>query len=178
MDPQHPEPRETEQRRATVMFADITGFTSLVEQAGDAKAYVIIRECMSILDGIARRYGASVDHHQGDAIMAVFGVPKAVEDAPRAAVNAAIEMRREVTRFNQGQLLERPLDVHIGIETGPVISGETTGSVIREFHVVGDAVNSQRASRTKHQPANSGSAGRPGAPRATSSTSSRWARSK
>jgi len=141
VDPRHPEPRETEQRRATVMFADITGFTSLVEQAGDAQAYVIIRECMTLLDGIARRYGASVDHHQGDAIMAVFGVPTAVEDAPRAAVNAAIEMRREVARFNQRQTLVRPLDVHIGIETGPVISGETTGPLIREFHVVGDTVN-------------------------------------
>jgi len=141
MDPRQPEPRETEQRRATVMFADITGFTSLVEQAGDARAYLIIRECMTLLDGIARRYGASVDHHQGDAIMAVFGVPRAVEDAPRAAVNAAIEMRREVAHFSQRQAQGRPLDVHIGIETGPVISGETTGPVIREFHVVGDTVN-------------------------------------
>jgi class 3 adenylate cyclase len=71
------------------MFADLTGFTSLVEQAGNARAYLIVRECMTLLDGIARRYGASVDHHQGDAIMAVFGVPRTVEDAPRAAVNAA-----------------------------------------------------------------------------------------
>jgi class 3 adenylate cyclase/tetratricopeptide (TPR) repeat protein len=141
MEPRGPEPRETEQRRATVMFADLTGFTSLVEQAGDARAYVIVRECMTLLDGIARHYGASVDHHQGDAIMAVFGVPKAVEDAPRAAVNASIEMRRELARFNERQRLARPLDVHVGIETGPVISGETTGPLIREFHVVGDAVN-------------------------------------
>jgi class 3 adenylate cyclase/tetratricopeptide (TPR) repeat protein len=140
MDPRQ-EPRETEQRRATVMFADVTGFTSLVESLGDAKAFVIVRELMGAIDAIARRYGASVDHHQGDAIMAVFGVPSAIEDAPRAAVNAAIEMRHEVARFRERHPTERPLDVHVGIDTGPVISGETTGPLIREFHVVGDTVN-------------------------------------
>ena len=140
MDPET-ETRDNERRRGTVMFADITGFTALVEQSGDEEAYELVTSCLKLLDGIARSYGASVDKYLGDCIMAVFGVPKAVEDAPRAAINAAIEMRREMVRFNQENATERPLDVHIGINTGSVISGDVSGPILREFAVMGDAVN-------------------------------------
>jgi class 3 adenylate cyclase/tetratricopeptide (TPR) repeat protein len=136
-----PEPRETERRRATVMFADLTGFTSLVEQEGDEYAYEVVAECLKLLDEIARRHGATVDKYLGDCIMAVFGVPKAVENAPRAAVNAAIEMRERVRRFNRERGLARPLEVHTGINTGSLISGDVSGPVLREFAVMGDTVN-------------------------------------
>jgi adenylate cyclase len=116
-----PETRETERRRATVMFADLTGFTSLVEQEGDEVAYEVVAACLKLMDEIARRHGATVDKYLGDCIMAVFGVPKAVENAPRAALNAAIEIRERARRFNREQSLSRPLDVHTGIDTGPLI---------------------------------------------------------
>lgn len=131
------------------MFADITGFTSLVEQRDGEEAYELVTSCLKLLDAIARRHGGAVDKYLGDCIMAVFGLPHAIEDAPRAAVNAAIEMLREVAELSRDRNLASSLDVHIGINTGSAISGDVSGPVVREFAVLGDAVNV--ASRLKDQ---------------------------
>jgi tetratricopeptide (TPR) repeat protein len=91
---------QAERRRATILFADITGFTSLTERAGAERAYPIVVGCLKLLDGIARKHGGTVEKHLGDCVMALFGVPEAIEDAPRAAVNAAIEMARRVREYS------------------------------------------------------------------------------
>jgi adenylate cyclase len=131
--------RETERRRATILFADLTGFTSFVAKAGVEDAYSVVTGCLKLLDGIARRNGASADKYMDDCVMAVFGVPRAIENAPRAAVNAAIEMLDAVRAYagRAGQ----PLGIHIGIDIGSVFSGDVSGPVLREFAVMGDAVN-------------------------------------
>jgi class 3 adenylate cyclase len=133
--------RETERRRATVVFTDITGFTALSERLDPEEAYGIVSACLKLLDAIARKYGGNVDKYLGDCVMAVFGIPFALEDAERAAVNAAIEMHRRIHEFNQERQLASPLDIHTGINTGSVISGDVSGPVIREFSILGDAVN-------------------------------------
>jgi class 3 adenylate cyclase/tetratricopeptide (TPR) repeat protein len=132
---------ETERRRATVLFTDITGFTALTESLDPEEASAITSECLMRLDRIARKHGGSVDKYLGDCIMAMFGVPFAVEDAPKAAINAAIEMHNGMREFNREREIEKPLDVHTGINTGLVISKDVSGPVIREFAVLGDAVN-------------------------------------
>jgi class 3 adenylate cyclase/predicted ATPase len=137
----HARTSEAERRRATILFADITGFTAMSERMEPQKAHAIVTGCLSLLDETARRHGASVDKYLGDCVMAVFGVPLAIEDAPRAAVNAAIEMRRRVQEYNQTRGLAPPLDVHVGIETGPTIAGDVSGPVLREYALMGDSVN-------------------------------------
>jgi tetratricopeptide (TPR) repeat protein len=72
--------------------------------------------------------------------MVLFGVPEAIEDAPRAAVNAAIEMRRRLREYNRKHDLSMPLEVHSGINTGLGIAGDISGPLIREFAVMGDSV--------------------------------------
>src|SRR5207245_8995716 len=57
----------------------------------------------------------------GDCLMAVFGAPEAIENAPHAAVNAAIEMRTRVLRFAEQEKLE--LNIHTGVHTGKVAVG-------------------------------------------------------
>src|SRR5690606_19771220 len=84
---------DAEPRRATILFADITGFTAMTERLGAEAAYPIVARCLALLDDVARRHGGHVEKHLGDCVMATFGVPEAIEDAPRAALNAAIEMR-------------------------------------------------------------------------------------
>jgi class 3 adenylate cyclase len=140
---------DTERRRITVMFADITGFTSLVERRDTEEAFDVVTGCIRLLDGIARKQGGSVDKYLGDCIMAVFGLPLAIEDAPRAAVNAAIEMQRRVREYNRERGLDPPLELHVGINTGLAISGDVSGPVLREFAVLGDPVNV--ASRLKDE---------------------------
>jgi len=139
--------RETERRRATVLFADITGFTSLVEQAGDEEAYEIIGACLRLLDAIVVKHGGRVEKHAGDCVVAVFGAPVAIENAPRAAVNAALEMRKAVREYNRRRGVARPLEVHSGINTGSVIADASRNAA--DLPIFGDVVNV--ASRLKDQ---------------------------
>jgi tetratricopeptide (TPR) repeat protein len=81
----------------------------------------------------------------GDGIMALFGAPVALEDAPQRAIRAALAIHREMVRFNDKMKQERPglptLKMRIGIHTGPVVVG-TLGNDLRvEFKAVGDTVN-------------------------------------
>ena len=139
------EPRErtseTERRRGTVLFVDITGFTELNQKLDVEDAYSIVRDCLLLLDGIARKHGGNVDKYMGDCVMAVFGVPFAIENAARSAVNAAIEMHSAVVEFNRERNLPEPLEVHTGINTGEMISGDVSGPITREFAVMGHDVN-------------------------------------
>ena len=141
MPPESRAERETERRRATVLFADITGFTTLVEEAGDEEAYEIVSECLRVLDGIAEKHGGRVEKHVGDCVVAVFGAPVAIENAPRAAVNAALEMRKAVREVSRRHGAKRPLDVHSGINTGSVIADPAKGTATSELPVFGDVVN-------------------------------------
>jgi hypothetical protein len=109
---------DAERRRATILFADISGFTSMTEKLGAEQSYPIVAGCLRLLDEIARKHGGTVDKYLGDCVLALFGVPEAIEDAPRAAVNAAIEMQRRVKEYNEEHGLTLPLDVHSGINTG------------------------------------------------------------
>jgi class 3 adenylate cyclase/predicted ATPase len=136
---------DAERRRATILFADITGFTSMTERIGAERAYPIVVRCLRLLDEIARQHGGTVEKYLGDCVMALFGVPEAIEDAPRAAVNAAIEMRRRVRLLAEEMAGEIGgdvrLDVHTGINTGLGIAGDISGPLIREFAVMGEPVS-------------------------------------
>ena len=101
-----------------------------------------------LLDEVSRRHGGTVDHYLGDCVMALFGVPEAIEDAPRAAVNAAIEMRERIERYNDELGLETRLSVHSGIATGHGIAGDISGPLIREYAVMGEHVD--RADELTH----------------------------
>lgn len=132
---------ETERRRVTVLFADITGFTRMSEQLPPAESYRAVSGCLAVLHEVAAKHGGSVDKYLGDCIMAVFGAPVAIEDAPRAAVNAAIEMRRRVREYNQTASLPTPLDIHVGINTGLGVAGDISGPLLREFTLMGESVS-------------------------------------
>jgi class 3 adenylate cyclase/predicted ATPase len=132
---------EAERRRVSVLFADITGFTRMSEQLPPAEAYRAVSGCLQILHEVAVKHGGSVDKYLGDCILAMFGVPIALEDAPRAAVNAAIEMRRRVREYNVTAQLPSPLDIHVGINTGLSVAGDVSGPLLREFTLMGDAVS-------------------------------------
>ncbi len=138
---------EAERRRVTVLFADITGFTRMSEQLPPSEAYRAVSGCLRLLHEVATKHGGSVDKYLGDCIMATFGVPIALEDAPRAAVNAAIEMRRRVREYNATAALPSPLDIHVGINTGLGVAGDVSGALLREFTLMGEAVS--QASKLK-----------------------------
>ncbi len=145
-------PIEGERRQVTIIFADISGFTALNDAAkSPAEVEQVVRlinECLQELSEAIYEYEGRIDKYIGDAIMAVFGAPKAHEDDPERALRAALAMKERLDNFNKSQLLENPLGIHMGINTGTVIAGEIGAGDAKSYTVMGDAVNV--ASRLEH----------------------------
>src|SRR5262249_15352175 len=139
--------RESERRYGTVMFADISGFTAMSQSMDPEELTRVINLAFALLEDAVVSHGGSVARYMGDAILALFGIPDALEDAPRAAVHAAIDMRQLLGRLNEEHRLQVPLDVHVGINSGLMVAGDVGGNITYEFTVMGDAVN--LASRLK-----------------------------
>jgi class 3 adenylate cyclase/tetratricopeptide (TPR) repeat protein len=139
--PTEPTDRGSERRQATVLFADVSGFTSMSEKMDPEDVTAVMNGCFAMLEQAVHAHGGTVDKYIGDCVMALFGVPVAVEDAPKRAVNAAIEMRRNLAQMNRDRGLAVALDIHIGINTGLVLAGQVGGQVKRDFTVMGETVN-------------------------------------
>jgi class 3 adenylate cyclase/tetratricopeptide (TPR) repeat protein len=135
---------EGERKQVTVMFCDMEGFTSLTEKLGSEQMYSIMDEIYEILIHKVHDYEGTVNELTGDGIMALFGAPIALEDAPQRAIRSALAIHREINKFSDQLKSEKkmpPIKMRIGIHTGPVIVG-TLGNDLRvEFKAVGDTVN-------------------------------------
>lgn len=128
-----------EHRQVTVLFADIAGFTRLTSELGAEEIHTLLNRYFEAVDAILLSYGASVDKHIGDNVMAVFGAPIAHDDDPFRAVRAALDIHERVRGLSDPR--GRPLQVHIGIASGQVVASGTGSDTHREYTVTGDAVN-------------------------------------
>lgn len=133
--------RQSERRLASVLFAHVHGFEALSKDFAADTLTLTMHACFATLGEAVVRYGGVVDKFLGDGLMALFGVPNAIEHAPRQAVNAAIEIRNRLAQFVADRQLPLPLEVHVGVNTGLVIAGDIGGRVKRDFTVMGDTVN-------------------------------------
>ncbi len=135
---------EGERKQVTVMFCDMEGFTALSERLGPEEAYSIMDQVYEILIHKVHDYEGTVNEMTGDGIVALFGAPIALEDAPQRAIRSAYSIHRDMARFSDQLKQERgipPIKMRIGIHTGPVVVG-TLGNDLRvEFKAVGDTVN-------------------------------------
>ena len=135
---------EGERKQVTVMFCDMEGFTSLSEKLGPEEAYSTIDKVYEILIHKVHDFEGTVNEMTGDGIVALFGAPIALEDAPQRAIRSALAIHREMVKFSdqgKNQGLPQPIKMRIGIHTGPVVVG-TVGNDLRvEFKAVGDTVN-------------------------------------
>ncbi len=132
---------ESERRLVTVMFADICGFTAMSEKLDPEELSEIMNECFRLMGECIERHGGSIDKFMGDCVMALFGARRALEDAPHRAIDTALELRNSIQVFNRERNLPHPLDIHIGINTGPVIAGMMGSDTRQDFTVMGDTVN-------------------------------------
>lgn len=139
----HPE-NQVQRKQATVLFADVSGFTALSETM-DAED---VRETMNALwrrvDRAILDFNGRIDKHIGDAVMAFWGSNEAQEDDPEQAIRAALAMQNAVSSFAATHQL--PLKMRVGINTGPVLLGEV--GTTSEYTAMGDTVN--MASRLEH----------------------------
>ena len=136
---------EGERKQVTVMFCDMEGFTPLTESLGIEEAYSVMDQVYEILIHKVHDYEGTVNEMTGDGIMALFGAPVALEDAPQRAIRSSLAIHRELTKFSSNLKQEKEdlwsIKMRIGIHTGPVVVG-TVGNDLRvEFKAVGDTVN-------------------------------------
>ena len=87
---------EGERKQVTVMFCDMEGFTALSEKLGPEEAYSIMDQVYEILIHKVHDYEGTVNEMTGDGIMALFGAPIALEDAPQRAVRSSLAIHREL----------------------------------------------------------------------------------
>jgi class 3 adenylate cyclase/tetratricopeptide (TPR) repeat protein len=117
----------SERKHVTVMFSDLSGYTAMTERLDPEE----VREIMSVIFDkvieITKRYDGFIERFIGDALMVVFGVPKAHEDDPIRAIKAATDIHAEVESISPRfeERIGQPLTMHTGINTGLVVTGET-----------------------------------------------------
>ncbi len=123
--------RSMERKVATVLFADLVGSTQLGEQDPERTRQLLDRfyEAMAAEVGLA---GGTLEKFAGDAVMAAFGAPAALEDHAERALHAALAMRRRLA-----ELFDGSIELRIGVNTGDVVVDTTAQSSF----VTGDAVN-------------------------------------
>ena len=123
------------------MFCDMVGFTPLVDRMGPVEAYRVMDKIYEILIRNVHELEGTVNQMTGDGVIALFGAPIALEEAPQRALWSAESIHSEIAHFSDQNKKIGPFKMRIGINTGPVVVG-TLGKDLRvEFKAVGDTVN-------------------------------------
>ncbi|MGE5689939.1 MAG: ATP-binding protein [Pseudomonadota bacterium] len=132
-------PQET-RKTVTVVFSDLKGSTALGERLDSEALREVMSRYFEEMSGALELHGGTIEKYIGDAIMAVFGLPRIHEDDALRAVRAAAEMKRRLALLND-ELEERwgvSLANRTGVNTGEVVAGDgATGQRL----VTGDTVN-------------------------------------
>ena len=133
----------SERRPLTILFADIAGSTAIAEKLDPEDWTLIVGEALGRLNAVAARYDGTVARLMGDGILVFFGAPVAHEDDPERAVRCGLDMVREIdgVRGDAHAHHTVPLQVRVGINTGPVVVGMVGGDIAQEYTAMGDAVN-------------------------------------
>jgi class 3 adenylate cyclase len=128
---------------ASVMFCDIRGFTGIVESSTPDAVIELLNAWYTLMFDAIAAHGGVVNQMIGDGLMAVFGAPQRLEDPPRAAVSAALEMIEMVAQFSDEQRAagKAPIRIGIGIASGNVVAGYTGTEARATYTCVGDTVN-------------------------------------
>jgi class 3 adenylate cyclase/tetratricopeptide (TPR) repeat protein len=137
-----------ERRIATVVFADLVGFTTFSEASDPEQVKALVDDCFAELSQDVTAFGGRVDKIVGDAIVALFGAPVAHEDDAERAVRAALRMQETLARLRH----ERGIDarLRIGVNTGEVIVGALRAG--GDYTALGDAVNTAHRLQTASEP--------------------------
>ena len=128
---------------ATIFFSDIRQFTAISEKMEPEQVVEFLNQYMTLMVSIIHKTGGVVDKYIGDAIMAVWGAPIKKGNDIENCLNAVLEMRRTLIKFNADRIQKGkfPIIIGCGINTGPVLSGQIGSPERLEYTVIGDAVN-------------------------------------
>jgi adenylate cyclase len=128
-----------EEKRVTVLFGDIRGFTTISEGLAPG---ILLGHLNRYFDGmvdIVNRYEGTVNKYNGDNIMVLWGAPLEVKDQERKAVECALEMQRWIV--SEREKGGPDVSFGFGINTGPVVAGFLGAKGRMEYTVIGDTAN-------------------------------------
>ncbi|ABK16258.1 adenylate/guanylate cyclase domain-containing protein [Syntrophobacter fumaroxidans] len=130
-------------RVATILFADIRGFTSMCENMRAAEVLIMLNEFFELMVDVGFRHEGTVANFIGDMIMLVWGAPVFHPDDPVRAVQAAVEMQEVLAEYNRGRREKGlpEIGVGIGINTGDLMAGYLGSTRTMTYSVIGDPVN-------------------------------------
>lgn len=140
-----PEGRRIGGRRqtVTVLISDLRGFSDLSDSRDPEEMVCILNRYLEAMTQAIERYEGVIDEFIGDAILAVFGIPEEKEDDPCRAVACALAMQQTLAGLNLDLVADGlpPLEMGIGINTGPVVVGNLGSEARTKYGIVGAVVN-------------------------------------
>ncbi|WP_420109942.1 adenylate/guanylate cyclase domain-containing protein [Mycolicibacter arupensis] len=134
-------PAPAEYKQVTVLFADVVHSMDLAAEVGAERLREIMAELFDRCNAVVRRYGGRVEKFIGDAVMAVFGVPLALEDHAVRGCLAALEIQQQAqqlaTELSHADGVD--LALRVGLNSGQVVAGEL-GSAAQNYTAIGEEV--------------------------------------
>lgn len=129
--------------RGTVLFADIRGFTSLVESTPPEETIALLNTWYELMFDAINRHGGVVNQMIGDGLMCIFGAPLPVDDHAAEAVQAAMDMVDKLNTLNEQRTADRKslLRIGVGIATGDMVAGYTGTHKRATYTCIGNTVN-------------------------------------
>ena len=134
---------EGERKQVTVLFVDVSGFTSLSERLDPEDVHRLMTRAFERMLEAVHRYEGTVNQFLGDGIMALFGAPIAHEDHPQRAVHAALGIRTALEAYREELERTRGIAFRVrqGLNTGLVVVGSIGSDLRMDYTAVGDTTN-------------------------------------
>jgi len=144
---------EGERKQVTVLFADVSGFTSISEEMDPEAVHNLISDCLAFLREEIHRYEGTIAQFLGDGVLALFGAPIAHEDAPQRALHAALGIRERMKECAL-KLKTKGIEfnMRLGLNTGLVVVGRIGDDLTMEYTAMGDTVNLASRMQSLAQP--------------------------
>jgi len=132
-----------EERELAVLFTDIAGYTSISEGLSAAETAAFINQHLALIGGQVRAHGGTIDKYIGDAVMAFWGAPDALEHPARDAAAAALAIAHALRNDNLQRARHGlpPVRLRIGLHVGPLVVGDIGAPERVNYTVIGDTVN-------------------------------------
>ena len=134
---------EGERKQVTVLFVDVSGFTSLSERLDPEDVHGMMNRAFELMLAEVHRYEGTVNQFLGDGIMALFGAPIAHEDHAQRAVHAALGIRMALEEYQEELQQRRGVSFRVrqGLNTGLVVVGSIGNDLRMDYTAVGDTTN-------------------------------------